>query len=126
MLYRVIGVVFAVGLGAALLIYVFSDDDGVDASRELTHAKMYRHDVELIGGKGALYMARFSEWFGDLWHGRSLAYTVAVIAAAIAGACFVFALLLSEPTPLAPASHPPMTNEPMTARVRGMLKAADM
>jgi hypothetical protein len=50
----------------------------------------------------AVYAARFNRWLAGLWHGRPLAYTVAVLAVAIALLCFlvarmVFVRLPSEP-----------------------------
>jgi hypothetical protein len=35
--------------------------------------------LELYGGKAALVADDFSRWFAGLWHGKSLAFTVAVI-----------------------------------------------
>jgi hypothetical protein len=34
-------------------------------------------------------MAEFHQWFDSLWHGKPLAYTVAVLCTAAAGACFM-------------------------------------
>lgn len=44
-----------------------------------------------------VYMAEFDQWFSGLWHGRPLAYTIAVLAVAIALACFWVAWLMSPP-----------------------------
>jgi hypothetical protein len=41
-----------------------------------------------LGGKFAVLTAEFNDWFASLWHGRALAGTVAVLAVAIAAACF--------------------------------------
>lgn len=58
---------------------------------------MYQHNIELMGGRGAVYAARFNDWLADLWHGRQLAYTIAVMSAVIAALCFLLGLLISEP-----------------------------
>jgi hypothetical protein len=48
---------------------------------------MYRRDLELYGGKAAMVVDDFSRWFVGLWHGKSLAFTVAGISIFIA---FIF------------------------------------
>ena len=88
------------GLLGAVLIYVFAaDDDGVDAARQLTSGRMYGHNVELMGGKFAVYADRFNQWFAGLTHGRPLAYTVAALALAMALVCFGLARHMSMPLP---------------------------
>jgi hypothetical protein len=95
--------ILLVGLVAAALIYVFAADDaGTDLAREITRTKMYEHNLQIMGGKFALLSFRFTEWLAGLWHGRSLAYTVAVFAVAIALLCFWVARLLSVPLPSEP------------------------
>jgi len=95
--------ILLVGLAGAALIYVFADDDrDTDLAREITSGRMYRHNLELTGGKFSVLADQFNEWFAGLWHGRSLAYTVAVLAIAIALACFWLARLISNPLPIEP------------------------
>lgn len=40
-------------------------------------SKMYRHDLELYGGKANVIANEFTRWFEGLWHGRSLAFVTA-------------------------------------------------
>jgi len=95
--------ILLVGLAGAALIYVFAADDrDTDLAGEITSGRMYRHNLELMGGKFAVVADQFNEWFAGLWHGRSLAYTVAVLAVAIALACFWLARLISNPLPSEP------------------------
>jgi len=96
-LYHWAVVIFVLGLTSSGLIYLVAGDGTSDSSRQLTGGKMYQHNVRLMGGKTALYATRFNEWFVDLWHGRQLAYTVAVIAALIAAGLLLFGLLISGP-----------------------------
>ena len=92
--------VLIVGLSGAALIYVFTADDGdTDLASEISSGRMYRHNLELMGGKFSVYADQFSQWFAGLWHGRPLAYTVAVLAVAIALVCFWVARLMSVPLP---------------------------
>ncbi len=41
--------------------------------------KKYLHDLEVYGGTANVLAAEFQEWFAGLWHGRNLAYTIAVL-----------------------------------------------
>jgi hypothetical protein len=43
------------------------------------NSKMYEHNLELFGGKAAVLANEFRYWFVGLWHGKSLAVTVACI-----------------------------------------------
>jgi len=95
--------VLLIGLTAGLLIYMFtSDDEGVDYGRQIASGRMYQHNVAVMGGKFGLYVEQFNQWFGGLWHGRPLAYTVAVLAVAISLVCFCLAWIVSEPLPSEP------------------------
>lgn len=98
-LYRCAAVIFALGLTGSVLVYLFADDETADIERQVTSAKMYRHDIQLMGGRTALYATRFNEWFAERWHGRQLAYTMAVIAGTMAAGCFLFGLWISSPPP---------------------------
>ena len=91
--------VLLVGFASAAFIYVFAADDGeADAVREITSGRMYQHNIELMGGKFAILSEEFNQWFASLWHGRTLAYTVAVLAIACALICFWVARLISTPS----------------------------
>ena len=86
------------GLAGAALVYVFAaGDEDAELAAEISRDRMYEHNLQLMGGKAAVYMAQFDQWFSGLWHGRSLAYTIAVLAVAIAVACFWVAWLMSPP-----------------------------
>ncbi|HTL68042.1 MAG TPA: hypothetical protein VL200_10300 [Lacunisphaera sp.] len=81
---RVFGaVVLAAGLAAAVMLYVFAPEErdpgliGVDVP---TNAE--RHQLERMGGKTYVLAKDFSDWFGSLWHGRRLAYTVGALSLA--------------------------------------------
>ena len=77
--------ILAIGLASALLIYLTA---GVPAENpladQLENSKIYRRSLELYGGKANLLAADFSRWFGALWHGKSLALSVAIIAVLVA------------------------------------------
>jgi hypothetical protein len=91
--------VLAVGLIAAGLIYVFAaDDPEAEALRE-TRGRMYEHNLEVIGGKFAVYLAQFNDWFASLWQGTALAFTIAVLSIAIALGCFWVSHLIATAPP---------------------------
>ena len=104
-------IILLVGLGTAVYIYQSAD---VDASGVLGYqiiggtvypimpenTKIYRHDLEVYGGKAAVLADDFRRWFIGLWHGKSLAFTIAVITILISCAGFFAARHLpsnSEP-----------------------------
>jgi len=79
-LHIIAAIVLLVGLGSSLLIYLTAGDDSENMSiYEFEHSKIYRHDLELYGGKMNVLASEFMQWFAELWHGKSLAYTVVVI-----------------------------------------------
>ena len=85
------GIILLVGLGSAILIYQTAETDsggvlgyvvsgGAIYSIKPENSKVYLHDLELYGGKSAVLADEFRRWFSGLWHGKSLAFTVACIA----------------------------------------------
>jgi len=78
------------GLGSALLIYRTAESTpyGVLGYEEAggtvypimpEDSKKYLRDLELYGGKANVIMDELRRWFIGLWHGKSLAFTVACI-----------------------------------------------
>jgi hypothetical protein len=83
-------IILLVGLGSAVLIYQTAETDlssalGYEIAGDSVYpimpgnSKMYKHDLELYGGKAAVLADDFRRWFVGLWHGKSLAFTVAFI-----------------------------------------------
>ena len=101
-LYFITAMILLAGLGSAVLIYVRAGDDsqgvlGYEAVGGRVYpispedSKMYIHDLELYGGKSNVLADQFMRWFAGLWHGRSLAFTVACIAIFISIGVFLVA-----------------------------------
>ena len=93
-LYFIGVIILLVGLGSAVLIYLTAEDDSESVvGYEIVggnvyptapeNSKIYVHDLELFGGKAAVLADEFSRWFAGLWHGKSLAFTVAFISIVI-------------------------------------------
>lgn len=87
------------GLGGATLIYLTAMEDTGDAigyevvggtvySINPDDSKRYVHDLELYGGKAAVFADDLDRWFASLWHGRQLAYTLAILSIGSPPACF--------------------------------------
>ena len=83
-------IILLVGLGSAIYIYQTDEDyssgvlgyeiiGGSSYPIMAQNSKMYRHDLELYGGKAAVLEDEFSRWIVGLWHGKTLAYTITFI-----------------------------------------------
>lgn len=95
-------IILLVGLGGAAWIYITAGNDangvlgyeiigGQAYSISPEDSKMYRHDLELFGGKAAVFADQFNRWFAGLWHRKSLAFIVAFIAIFTSLVVFYFA-----------------------------------
>jgi hypothetical protein len=89
-LYLTSAVILLTGLISSVLIYRAAANDASEGSSYEViggfvypgggaYNKRYVHDLQVYGGNAALLADRFTRWFGGLWQGTSLAYTVAVI-----------------------------------------------
>ncbi len=85
------GIILLVGLGSALLICRFAENDSTSISGyeegygsvysvRPEDSKKFLRDLEVYGGKANMLAYEFNTWFAGLWHGKSLAFTVAAIA----------------------------------------------
>ncbi len=86
-LYLASVIVLLLGLGSALVIYMRAGNDpnsvlgyysegGYVYTVAPEDSKMYRHDLELYGGKANVLADDFRRWFEGLWQGKSLAFMV--------------------------------------------------
>src|ERR1700693_1976883 len=92
--------ILVLGFVAAVVIYLTAQPPpGNPLGYDPLDTKKYLHDLEVYGGKANVLAAEFSEWFDGLWHGKQLAFTVAVITVIAACAFKFFA------TPLPPDSE---------------------
>jgi hypothetical protein len=88
-LYLCSAVIMLVGLGAAAVVYLAAGDvpEGVP-DFDIEGSRKSLRDLELYGGKANVLVAEFMAWFGGLWQGKSLAYTIASITVVIS--CVMF------------------------------------
>lgn len=66
-------IILVVGLSSASLIY---QRTGNVYPIRPEDSKMYRHNLEVYGGKFMLIIDDFRRWFLGLWHGKSLAVII--------------------------------------------------
>ena len=89
-LYLISAIILLVGLSSSIWIYLTAENDSkrvfgyeiVGGNAYLItpeNSKKYVHDLELYGGKANVLADEFMSWFVGLWHGKSLAFTVACI-----------------------------------------------
>jgi hypothetical protein len=89
--------ILALGFAAAVVIYLTAKPPpGNPLGYDPMDTKRYLHDLEVYGGKANVLAAEFRDWFDSLWHGKRLAFTVAVLTLMAAFAFKFFA------TPLPP------------------------
>lgn len=101
-LYLISAVVLALGLSSSILIYLTAPDASetvmgyeiIGGQAYLVNpenSKKYIHDLKLMGGNSAVFADEFGRWFIGLWHGKTLAFTVACITILISLGFFFFA-----------------------------------
>jgi len=100
--------VLVLGLCSAALIYVTADEEPESAAiKEMLMSKRYVHELQRFGGKAAVLFDEFNRWFASLWHGRSLAVTLAWISIFVSLALFLLARRLTPRCSRRPPGDPP-------------------
>lgn len=89
--HRITLLILLIGLGIAALIYFTAAEPERDVFYDYQHSKKYKHELELYGGKANVLANDFATWFGSLWQGRSLAFTVAALTIITAGGYYFIA-----------------------------------
>jgi hypothetical protein len=96
--------VAVLGISSALVIYLTaSKNSDLDESDQvvvvdgktfripLASTKSYRRELQRFGGGASLMFDDLDRWFSSLWHGRSLAVTLAWITGFVSLGLFLFA-----------------------------------
>jgi len=97
-LYLIAALILLLGLGSSAAIW-FTAGDLADTTLvdEFRQSKVFRHELEAYGGKLSVVSSELMQWFNGLWHGRTLAWTVACIALVVSGGLlFVARYLLPD------------------------------
>ncbi len=88
------------GLVSAMVIYYGAVAAPANPLGDPEDSRKYLHDMELYGGKANLLATEVRDWLHGLWHGRRLAFTVAVLAGLVAAGFRLAAI------PLPPLDEP--------------------
>jgi hypothetical protein len=88
--------ILACGLAGAAVIWLVNAPPP-DAGVDLESSKAYLREMEVVGGTANVLASEFRNWFAGLWHGRALAYTVAVLTVLAAFVYDFFAMPLHPP-----------------------------
>ena len=87
--------ILIVGLVSAVVIYLRAGQiPGNPLGYDPEDTKAYMRQMELYGGTVNVLASDFRQWFTGLWQGRHLAFTVAVLAALVAGGVRLAAIQL--------------------------------
>jgi hypothetical protein len=76
-----------------------ADELGESLMAQARDTKAYQRQMEYLGGKANVLGSDITSWFVGLWHGRNLAYTLAVLTLAVALVCFYTAFALPDLPP---------------------------
>ena len=87
--------ILVVGFASAVTIYVVNAAPDDASQIELENTKPYLRAMETYGGKANVLASELRHGFDALWHGRTFAYTVAVITVLVA----LVYLLAAMPSP---------------------------
>jgi len=101
-LYLVSAIILLAGLSSSVLIYELSGDRSAsvlgyeDAGGSVypilpEDSKQYLRGMELYGGTANVLADELRRWFAGLWHGKSLAFTVAFITILVSSGVFYIA-----------------------------------
>jgi len=71
-----------------------TQDDEMEYTFDVTKKSL--RDMEVIGGKANVLASELIDWFNGLWHGQTLAYTVAFITIAISVGMLIVAYYSSN------------------------------
>ncbi|QNK68798.1 hypothetical protein [Variovorax sp. PAMC26660] len=107
-LHRAGIVILIAGWVVAAFLFVLAErnEDGMAADQRVVNGQVYTvpldaskrelQEVERMGGKATVWMVESEAWLGSLFHGKRLAYTLAVLSSVVAGACIYLAALAAE------------------------------
>jgi len=85
-------VILVVGLASAGVIYATAEEPDENATlQEMAISKQHVRLLQRFGGKASVLFDDLQRWFEDLWHGKTLAGTVASISVFAAVVVFLVA-----------------------------------
>jgi hypothetical protein len=92
--------ILLVGFTSAVAVYLTAGKPGAGPLGDpLEDSKVFRRTMEMYGGKANLVASEMLESFKSLWHGKPLAFTLAILTLAVVGG---FLLITEERRPNEP------------------------
>ncbi len=106
-LYLLGGIILLAGLGSSVLIYDscrdrlanvlgYEDAGGSVYPVSPDDSKQYLRGLELYGGTANVLADELRRWFDGLWHGKSLAFTLACLTILVSSGVFYTARRLTS------------------------------
>lgn len=84
------GATIAVGFAAAFVIFLTATPPPANPLGDQADvSKKYLREMEVYGGQANVIAGDFRQWFESLWHGKSLAFTVAFLSVLLALLLFI-------------------------------------
>ena len=97
--YVVAAIIMLIGLASAVVTYVRAGSAPATLPEfSADYSKKYLRDLQMYGGTGNVLATEIRLWFDSLWHGKRLAYTIAVIAV-LTSAGYLFFTVYLPPLP---------------------------
>lgn len=91
----ILAAILVIGFVSAIGIYVRAVSAEANPLGDPEDSKQYLREMQVYGGTANVLASELREWLDGLWHGKTLAFTVAVLTAVSAGA-FRFVSVRSE------------------------------
>lgn len=76
-------IVLVAGLLCSLYVYLTADNELI-LEDDLESSKKYVNELENYGGNANMLGTELANWFGGLWHGKNLAFTIAAVTLIVA------------------------------------------
>jgi hypothetical protein len=70
-------------IAAATIFFIANAEPENPLGYDPMDTKAFQHDLAVFGGNATVISAQFTDWFVGLWHGKNLAYTIAVLSVLI-------------------------------------------
>ncbi len=94
---KVAAAIVLAGFVAACIIYVTASASSGGSLERPEDSKQYLRQMEVYGGRANVLASQAREWFRELWHGKRLAGTVAILSLVLAVLAFVALTPLADP-----------------------------
>lgn len=81
--------VLLLGMASSTAIYLTVEDIPENVFHDYEHSKIFRHEMEAVGGKLNMLLSELCCEFARLWQGKTLAYSVATLTIVLSSVIFM-------------------------------------